>query len=197
MNLVVTSAPAATPVSATEAKAHSRIDTSDDDTLVATLVEAATARAEAHTGLAFITQTLALHLDEWPCDGLIVVPRAPLVSVSSIVYRATDGTLTTLDSAAYQVVTASKPGRIAPAYGYQWPTLRGTLDDVVVTFVAGYGAAGSSVPADIRAAILLMFGELYDNREGFVTGTIATPLPMAAENLLGRHRLSTVLVPVA
>lgn len=197
MNLVLTTAPTITPVSVTEAKAHARIDTADDDTLIGVMVEAATARAEAETGLSLISQTWALHLDEWPCDGVIEVPRAPLVSVTSIVYRATDGTQTTWTAAEYQVVTASKPGRIVPAYGYTWPTLRGTLDDVVVTFVSGYGATAATVPADIRAAILLYFAELYDNREGFVTGTIATPLPHAASVLLGRHRLCTVLVPAS
>jgi uncharacterized phiE125 gp8 family phage protein len=195
MNLVLSSAPAATPVSDTEAKAHARITISDDDTLVTAMVAAATARAEAITGLSLITQTWVLYLDEWPADGVVILPRSPVQSVSSVAYRATDGTLTTLSSSAYQVSTASKPGRLVPAYGYTWPTLRGTMDDVVVTFVAGYGATGSTVPADIRAAILLMFGELYDHREGFVTGTIATPLPHAADVLLGRHRLSTVLVP--
>ena len=197
MSLVVTSAPTAYPVTVAEAKSHVRIETSDDDTLVDAMLAAATAMAEAQTGLALITQTLALHLDEWPCDGVIYVPRAPLASVTSIVYRATDGTQTTLSASEYQTVTSSQPGRIAPAYGYDWPALRGTLDDVVITFVAGFGASGSSVPADIRHAILLIFAELYENREGFVTGTIATPLPMAADMLLGRHRLSTVLVPAS
>lgn len=111
-------------------------------------------------------------------------PLAPLQSVSSIQYRAaTDGTLTTLASSGYDVDTDSKPGRITPSYGNVWPVARWQPNAVLVTFVAGYGAA-SAVPEAIKAAIKLLVGHWYENREAVVTGTIATQLPLTVEALL-------------
>ena len=40
----------------------------------------------------------------------------------------------------------------------------------------------------IRAAILLILGHLYANREEVVTGTIATELPMTSRHLLQPYR---------
>ena len=66
-----------------------------------------------------------------------------------------------------------------------WPALRRPVRAARV--VCGYGAA-AAVPSAIKSAILLIVGALYENREDFVTGTIATPLPIAAETLLWKYR---------
>ncbi|WP_444757139.1 head-tail connector protein [Pseudomonas sp. A014] len=39
-------------------------------------------------------------------------------------------------------------------------------------------------PASFKAALLLLIGHSYANREAVVTGTIATELPLAVESLL-------------
>ena len=41
----------------------------------------------------------------------------------------------------------------------------------------------------IRAAILLLVGHLYRNREDVITGTIATKMPMGVHALLWPHRI--------
>ena len=45
-----------------------------------------------------------------------------------------------------------------------------------------------AVPASIRAALLLIIGDLYENREGQITGTIRTDNP-AVMRLLTPHRV--------
>lgn len=45
------------------------------------------------------------------------------------------------------------------------------------------------LPPAITAAILLMAGHLYANREGVVTGTIATALPLSVQFLLSPYRV--------
>ena len=54
MSLTLVSPPAAEPVTLAEAKSHLKLDTSDEDTLIASLITAARARAEWHTGRALV-----------------------------------------------------------------------------------------------------------------------------------------------
>lgn len=42
---------------------------------------------------------------------------------------------------------------------------------VVVTYVVGYGASDSNVPADIKQALSLLIGDLYRNREDSVVSS--------------------------
>lgn len=48
--------------------------------------------------------------------------------------------------------------------------------------------AAGSFTASFKAALLLLIGHSYANREAVVTGTIATNLPMAVESLLWSSR---------
>src|ERR1035441_1232289 len=52
--------------------------------------------------------------------GVITLPRAPVVSVQSIIYLDGTGVQQTLDLTKY-VVTTGAPGRIAPVFGQIWP----------------------------------------------------------------------------
>lgn len=164
--LVIVTPPAAEPVTSTEAKAHLRVDTTDDDTLITSLITAARTYAERVLRRALISQTWDLTLDEWPDGNAITIPLPPLQSVTSLKYTDDDGTVNTMSSSWYIVDTASTPGRLVLKDDYSWPSddLREAMP-IVVRFVAGYGAAGSSVPGTILTAIKLLIGHWYENRE--------------------------------
>lgn len=187
--LTLATAPAAEPVSLTEAKLHCRVDTDDEDDLLTMLVAAARQYVERLTGRALITQTWRLTLDCFPygCRPVIRLPRGKTSSVTSITYVDTEGTTTTLAADQYRVNMDGEPARIEPAYGVVWPTTRDVLEAVKVTYVAGYGAAGSAVPEALRQAMLLLVGHWYANREAVVTGTIATPLQLTVEALTAAY----------
>lgn len=192
MNFSLVTAPAAEPVTTAEAKTHLRVDSSDDDTYIDTLVKSARLWVERTNGLALVTQTWDGSIDAFPRGDRIVVPKYPLVSVSSITYHDADlSTSTVFSSANYQVDVAARPPRIVLKDGADWPTdtLRAS-SGVVVRFVAGYGAA-SAVPEDIEHAIKLLVGQMYNHREPEVTGTIVTPIQFAIDALLAPYRLWT------
>ncbi len=59
-----------------------------------------------------------------------------------------------------------------------------------VTSFAGDGAAATDVPAAIKAAILLMVADFYENREDTVVGVglDVRPLPRGVDALLAPYR---------
>jgi uncharacterized phiE125 gp8 family phage protein len=163
-----------------------RVDTSDDDTLIGDYVSAATAWCQNFTERQFINATWKYRLDKWPTD--IVIPISPLSSVTSIQYIDADGATQTLSSSEYTVDTAIEPGRIVLAYGKDWPNLQEVIQAVIVTFVAGYGSAGSDVPQSIRTAVRILTAHWYEIREPIVTGTIVAKVPMSIESILWQYR---------
>lgn len=186
---VQTSAPAAEPVSVTEAKAHLNVTVSADDTFIGTLITAARRYVEQVTGRQLIAATWRLTLERFPCE--IQLPYPPYSSTTSLVYIASDGTSTTLSTSAYEIDTDAEPIRVRPAWGYSWPGIREVYGAVKYTYVAGYGAAGTSVPADILAAMKSIIAVLYEFREPVVTGTIVTRVEEVSEMLLWPYRVLT------
>lgn len=168
---------AAEILSTADAKTHLRIDGPAEDTHVAALVKAARMAIEEWTSRATTNQTWVMTLDAFPDDDQIRLPRPPLSSVTTLKYRDGDGTLQTWSSANYTVVTQDTPGRVQLAYGVTWPATRAQPGAVEVTYVAGYGAAASAVPAPLVHAARLVLGDMYGLREAAVVGTIHTDNP--------------------
>jgi len=166
MGYVVTSAPATEPLTLDEAKAHLRVDHSDEDDLITSIIAAARVTVENYLQQKLITQTVVEYFDEFPADG-IVLTFWPVQSVTSITYTDTDGDTQTWDAAEYKVdiygVFGGGPARITEAYSETLPTTRDETNAVAVTYDAGYGAA-SAVPAPIKAAMRLLIAEMYEYR---------------------------------
>ena len=78
----------------------------------------------------------------------------------------------TYDANNYVVDTFLKPGRLSLGYGKTWPTLYGNINDVTITYTAGYGTEPSGVPMQIRQAVLMMIADGYDNREDYKLHTL-------------------------
>lgn len=190
-NLKVVTPPASEPITRTEAKNHLKVDFTDDDEYIDDMVAAAREMCEAWTGLALITQTLRIKLNEFPrsmdfntgrVHHRIRLPAPPLQAVSSIVYTDTAGASQTLSSSKYTVDTDAEPGQVFPAYGEVWPSCQNIPNAVIVTYTAGYGDA-SDVPKVLKQGMLLLIGQWYDVRQAVVTGTIATEIPMGVQAL--------------
>jgi uncharacterized phiE125 gp8 family phage protein len=90
MGLESVTLPSGEPVSLEEAKAYLRVDSDDEDLLIAGLVSAARELAERHTRRAFLTQDWLFWRDSWPeARGRgLEIPKPPLVSVTSVTVPA-------------------------------------------------------------------------------------------------------------
>lgn len=184
--LNVETAPSSTAVSLTEAKAHLRVDFTNDDTYITTLIDVATQVVEEFTRRKLMDQTLTISHDEFP--QYIDLQVGPVSSVTHVKYYDESNALVTLATSEYDVDTKIKPGRIYESKDGGFPNTFDRPNAVVVTFQAGASSA-SNVPAAIKQALLIIIGRYYEQRQDVVLGTIATELPLMVEHILTPYRL--------
>lgn len=166
MNLVRIEGPNLEPVTLEEAKLHLRVDGSEEDLLISTLITTAREYCETWQARAYVTQTWELVLDTFPYKkDHIIIPLPPLQAVESLKYKDKEGAETTWDSSNYIIVTTSQPGRLVLAYGKVWPSvLLQPAGAISIRFNAGYWDA-AAVPEKFKAAIKLIVAYLYEHRD--------------------------------
>lgn len=188
-SLTVTVEPINEPVGLTEMKEYLRVDSSDEDALISSLIIAARAYCESRTKWSFVTQTLRYTLDEWPDENEIVLPQPFNDTTSLAVTYYTSGSASgaVWGSTNYWVDADSNPGRIVVKNNSEWPTfdLR-SAKGVEVTFEAGYGGQGD-VPEAVRMAIMLLVGHWYANRSAVLTGTVSKEIEFGVNALLAPY----------
>jgi len=180
----VTTAPTVEPVTVAEAKTHCRLIGNADDAKLGELITAAREYAEAVTGQAFAVQTITAACDSFP-SGAIELPIGPIVSLTSIKYTDATGVEREITSDVIVDDFSHKP-RLILKPGKSWPSASLTsVNGVKVVYVAG--AAPSK---KIKAAMLLLVGHWFENREEVVIGQESFTVPFAAEALLHQERHS-------
>lgn len=195
MPLTLTTAPTLEPISLDEAKVQCRRgQVTDEDALIDSLIGAAREWIEAVTNRALLDQVWTLTLEDFPPDDVIVLPRPPLLSVTSVQYVDTAGATQTWASSNYQVQKPGGPyaerGRIQPKFTLIPPVVQpDTLDAVIVLFRAGYGTSVESVPRPIRQALGMLVAHLYENRSAVELGAGLgfQEMPFGVKALLGPY----------
>jgi uncharacterized phiE125 gp8 family phage protein len=186
---VRTTAPAETPVSLDEAKAHCRVDHDDDNAVITTLIAAAAAYVDGWTGVlgrCLVDQTWRISFRDLTAQ-CIRLPF-PNVSTATVTYYDTDNAEQTVAAGDFTILADACGSFIRFDDSFAVPSLYDDrLDAVQVEFTAGYGDA-ADVPAAIKAAILLLVGHYYENREASVIGASVENLPMGVDALLAPYR---------
>lgn len=172
-------------ITVAQGKTHLRITHSDEDTYIEALTLVATEWCEEFQRRVYVQREVIDKFDKFPAT--IRPRRSPLISVDSLKYIDTDGVLQTIDAADYEVGTYKEPGRITPAYNVSWPSIRAQINAVTLTYQAGY-VNRASIPTEIKHAVKLMVGHLYENREAVGPVTMKE-IPLAARQLLSMKRL--------
>lgn len=190
---VETSSPAEEPLTLGEAKLHLRMDHDADDTLIAGLIAAAREHAEAFCRRPFVTRNYQATFSRFPARAEpLVLPVPGVTAVTSVTYAdSTNATVTMTANTDYRLVRGPTHHvlELPPSVGtWPWTALRG--DAVTVAYTAGYGYA-NDVPRGIRAAMLLLVGHLYENREA-VSKDAGTELPLGMQALLFPFRSGEV-----
>jgi hypothetical protein len=93
----------------------------------------------------------------------------PELSPATAIWR-NDGDVPRGEFGAYMLDNVGEPARVFPGFGNSqgpngyWPSVLYIPNAVQIHFTAGYGTDPSDVPANIRSAIMMMVGDMYENR---------------------------------
>lgn len=174
---VLTNAPAVLPVSLQEVKQHLRLVAGDEvytteDGILGIYLDAAVSHLDGETGWlgrAIVAQTWSQQFDALTRSMLLGL--APVTAISSVKYRDVAGVEQTIAAESYALINGVSAPELQFLDDYAFPGLFDEEPAVTVTFVAGYGD-DEDVPAAIKAAILLMVGDMYQQREGKVSSSL-------------------------
>jgi hypothetical protein len=202
--------PAAEPISLDMLRLHCRIDHTSDDLVLAVYLQTARMMIEQYLSRPLITQTLTVTFrpeGQMPNGGHflktnIFIPRAPIQSISSVTVLDLNGNQTPIEPAALPTVPPSTLlGWIADldltppllTIGLDTELVDGRtlrqagLQNLQVTFIAGYGTAATAIPAPIIISILMVAAYLYENR-----GDVAAEIPQGAREFCDAYRLMLI-----
>lgn len=157
------SGPAAEPVTLSEAKAHLRVDLTDDDAIITRLISAAREWVEAQAGRALMTQSWRMTLDAWPLGEAVTLIRPPVQAVTAVRTFSAEGVATVWPGANYAMSFGTEPQALV-RLAFTWPTPGRARTGIEIDVTCGYGAAAADMPASLRQAVLLKIAQLYERR---------------------------------
>ncbi len=162
---VITTPPAAEPVTLTDAKAHVVIDHDDDDTLISRLIASSRSHVEAYCNTIVAEQIVDVCCDRF--GELARLPVAPVQEIETIKYVDADGAEQALPETIYELRAEGLEAAIVLKAGQRWPTIR-SGSRITVSALVGY----EDVPPAIQHAMLLWIANAYATRgsapsEGF------------------------------
>ncbi|KQO13276.1 head-tail connector protein [Sphingomonas sp. Leaf242] len=192
---VVVITPPEPVVTIDEAKRHLKQDSDDDADLIKTYVAAATQHLDGPDGWlgrAIGVQTLEARLSVIDGD-CIRLPYKPIIDLVSISWLGADRTEHAGQIADFDLFDDD----LAPESGsWAWEGCSLKREAIRIRYRAGYlpRAVGettvSTVPEPIKAAILLMTGDLYRNRSTITDkATFKVPMSTTVTNLLDPIRI--------
>jgi hypothetical protein len=199
-------------VTLAEARTHLRMDATDSDGYIETLIDVAHEYVQARLGRTLTTATYRMTLDKFPrrtgayrndsspyyamptaywdfalplTAVPIELPYPPAAEVTRVAYtRDTDDAVIEMEPGVdYIADTGALPPAIRPKFSRSWPQdCRLYPGSVVVEWTAGYGDA-STVPPQVRHAMLMLLTHYFENRSA-IADRAGTPVPEAVDALL-------------
>lgn len=182
----IVTGPSSEPITLSEAKLHLRVDGTDEDSLIQTLISSARQMAEAYTWRPLMPQTWKLFSDRNEVGDYLILNKAPVTSIVSVSYKNDANAYVTLSPSAYETDLVGEPARIKII---NHPVVSDKLNAWCVEFQCGYSGQ-NTVPDAIKAAIKLIVAHLYEHREDVVIGTIVSTLDNNSKWLLDPYRMA-------
>lgn len=201
MNYNVVSPITVYPITLDEARTHCRITPygspleHPDDDYVTALIGMASQWVEDYLRRSIATKTIEYYINVF--TQKIDLPFIPVQSIESIVYRNQDGDLITLATDVYRLKSYADSAKLNLIMGQSYPQdVSSEEGSITITMVTGYTNGESPdtypLPLPIKAAMFLIIGHLYENRQEDVLGNTRisfNSLPMGVKNLVQPYRL--------
>jgi uncharacterized phiE125 gp8 family phage protein len=144
------------PVTLDEAKLAARIDSDDEDTLIASWITVGRRWVESYTGHVLVQRDVTERFDCFGKMRLRAWPVAPDAAVT-LTYSDATGAQQVFDG--FRLDAVERPALLLPNLGTGWPSSAG----VTATFQAGY-ASPADVPAEMKAAIQIIVTGMLKHR---------------------------------
>ena len=178
--------PPAEPLTLAEAKAHLRLDTGDDDTLVTSLIAVAREHLERETGLALIARGFRLHLDHWPRGRVIPIARGPVQTIDTVTVYDEAGVALDVDVSGYVLDGAARPSRLLLP---DRPLPGQAMNGIEIDFTAGFGEAGADVPDTLKRAMLTHVATMFELRGAVSLDQQPGTVPAGYDRLIAPYRM--------
>lgn len=168
-------------LSLVDAKVHLRVDHTEEDTLITSLAQAAHNVVSEAIGRVLTAETWTVALPG--ASGDLALPVRPVLTVESIAYFDGDDMPQTASVSDFYLFKDPDRPSMRPKDGKAWPSVRRRDDAMTITLTAGM----ASVPDELAAAMKLLVGHWYQNREA-ASEKALSDAPMAVQMILDLHR---------
>jgi uncharacterized phiE125 gp8 family phage protein len=177
-------------ISLADAKTFLRVDSSDEDSLITSLIYAAQSNIEINCGIRLFTQSVTMSCDTWA--DLQRLPVAPVSAITAISYYDGAGTSQTLSTSNFSLFGASTlRAGIRANVSQVFPQVAAYQDAITVAGTVGFADDATGLPSGLYRALLLTLGDYYQFREDTVAERSVTPqsLPVGVEAMLVNYRV--------
>jgi uncharacterized phiE125 gp8 family phage protein len=168
------------PISLEDAKQFLRIDGTDDDDLVYSMIKVARQMCENKTWLVINPSVIRMNFDKEEVTEYMRINKLPVREIDGVFYKDANGVQQTLLASKYEVDLYSNPVRIRIL---EMPNIGDYMNAFSVEYKAGY-SSGANVPKPIIQAMKMIMGHLNENRQDVVVGSSITKMPNGSEYLL-------------
>lgn len=177
------------PLQLSEVKKHLEIADADTahDTQLQGMIQEAREQVEHDCQVVLVNRTVTEKFNWSGDEEYWQLYYRPVSSVTSITYYDSTNTQQTFSASLYSLDADRR--RVWLGSNAAWPTTYDRWDAITVTYVAGFGANGGSVPQMYKQAMLLLIGYYFEERT-MMGNESTTGSFKAYENLLARLKRS-------
>ncbi|WP_069648983.1 head-tail connector protein [Caloranaerobacter ferrireducens] len=166
-----------------EVKGHLRLEHSDEDAYITSLIKVATEYCENFTGRFIKQKTVEIILDNFP-NKVLKLPITSVIDINSIYYTNSKGEEVHIEPSNYVKVLGTEPPIVV--HKDIWPKdVINIPGKVRVEVKVGY----ETVPQSIKQAILLLCSHFNENREAVNKKGEFKELPFSISALLYPYKV--------
>ena len=158
MTPILLAGPTLEPLSLDEMRVYLRLETSEEDGLVLSLIKAARNAVEQGSRRALMAQKWRLRLPRFPQDKSLRLPISPILSLDAVRTFDALGNPVVLDLASFQLdgSTLSLSASLMPS--------EGDGAGIEIDLTAGFGTQPTDVPEALRQAMRMLVAHYYEHR---------------------------------
>lgn len=190
MMLVELTTTPGTAIPVAEFKDHLRLGTgfADDgvqDSVLESYLRSALSAIEARTGKALFARSFQWTLTAWRDLAAQALPVAPVTAITSLTITDRLGNQELIAADKYVLEQdMHRPRLVATTFCLPAIPVAGSA---VIVFDAGFGAAWTDIPHDLRQAVLLLAAHYYEYRSDVSAGA-TREIPHGVSSLIQRYR---------